>query len=361
MSGPVSSFWFQTNREVQRFDRRGMFSLSWLFYPFTLIIILVLWAIKKLHFDHKDCLLSNRLDGKLVVVTGCNCGIGFETVGELARRGARVIMACRDTRKCLAAREQLLARFGIQASGDSVAHNSSRNLTLIEEAQLICEELDLASVESVRSFARRLVQREHALHILVNNAAINLGHPKFDEQDGIEMHLKVNHLGHLLLTQLLYPLLAAAEHARVIMIASHMHRFAELNMADICRPLVGSCYSNSKLANVICALELTRRWADSNITAVSVHPGLVKTEIFRHRSWIQWLVHSLLPNWLARTPLEGCQTVVYCALTEDLVPGAYYSDCRISRVNPQALKTEVGDCLWNSSEQLINRWEVKSR
>ncbi|CAL8077492.1 unnamed protein product [Calicophoron daubneyi] len=335
-------------------------SLTWLLGPFFLLCLFVLWALKKLHFDHKDCLLPKRLDEKLVVVTGCNRGIGLEAVGELARRGARVIMACRDMDKCRAARENLLKRFGVHTSGKSASEDCPSFLTPIGESQLVCEQLDLASYGSIRAFAQRILQREHALDILINNAGVHLAEPKFDEQDGIEFQMKVNYLGHFLLTELLFPLLAVAGDARVILLTSMLHRFAELNMTDICRPVVGSCYGTSKLANVIYARELSRRWANSDITVVSVNPGIVKTEIY-HSRFRHWVVHSLLPSYIVKTPLQGCQTIVYCALTDDLVPGACYTDCRVCRVNPQALKIEVGEFLWETSERLIKQWKVKSQ
>lgn len=317
---------------------------------------MLLWIIKKLHFDHKDCLLPQRLDYKRVIVTGCNQGIGYETVGELARRGAYVIMACRDSNRCESARRSLLERFG-ENKTHSDDHNS--NLTPIKEEQLICEQLDLASARSICAFADRMIQQGHPIDVLVNNAGIDLGHPEFGA-DGIEMHVRVNHLGHFLLTNLLRPLLEASSTSRVIIVSSLMHRLAEVNVNDLCRPLVGSSYANSKLLNVIHARQLMERWPGhigGQVMAVSVHPGFVMTQIFHHSPFRLWLVHKCL-SWLAKTPWQGSQTVVYCALANNLVPGAYYSECRVTKVNPQALDGEVGRAVWNASEQLIKKWKA---
>ncbi|KAG5453531.1 Retinol dehydrogenase 12 [Clonorchis sinensis] len=322
-------------------------------------LLIVLWVVKKLHFDHKDCLLPQRLDGKLALVTGCNTGIGYEVVGELARRGARVIMACRDLQKAEDARQRLLKRFG---TGQHVM-SSLPHLTSIDETQLECERLDLESPSSIRQFAARLQRQEHVLHFLVNNAGINLGHSQFDP-DGIERHLKVNHLGHFLLTNLLRPLLAAAAavdgEARVVNVSSFNHRLAELNLDDLSHPAVGTSYSNSKLANTIHAKALSERWQqESNIIGVSVHPGLVKTDLFRYSAFTRWLVHRLLSR-LSKSPWQGAQDILYCCLAEDIQPGAYYHQCRVGQMNSQALREGMGDRLWTASERMIKHWEAAS-
>ncbi|THD25498.1 putative Short chain dehydrogenase [Fasciola hepatica] len=336
--------------------------MSWLLLLVAAVLIVLLWLIKKVHFDHKDCLLPQRLDHKRVVVTGCNQGIGYETVGELARRGACVIMACRDLRKCESARRTLLERFGKKAphSEDS----KGLNLTPITEEQLICEQLDLASARSVHAFAERMIHQGHPIDILINNAGIDFPRPEFGA-DGIELHVRVNHLGHFLLTNLLKPILMASNAPRIIVLSSLLHRLAEVNVNDLCRPLVGSPYANSKLLNVIHARQLMERWTDHadernsgcHVLAVSVHPGLVMTQIFQHSPFRLWLVHKCL-SWLAKTPWQGSQTVVYCSLANNLVPGAYYAECRVTKTNPQALDGKVGQAVWDASEQLVKRWEA---
>ncbi|KAF8570407.1 hypothetical protein P879_05225 [Paragonimus westermani] len=327
--------------------------MAWWLLLLMLLAVVILWIVKIMHFSHRDCLLSQRLDGKVVIVTGCNQGIGYETVGELLRRGARVIMACRDLNKAELARRQLLKRFA--GSPESDKQHSVR----VTETQLTCEELDLESPASIRAFASRMRKQEQVVHILVNNAAINLRRAQFDA-DGIERHLKVNHLGPFLLTQLLYPLLQLADgDARVINVSSFNHRLADLNMSDLCRPKVGSYYSNSKLANVIHAKELSRRWQESGIVSVSLHPGLVKTELFRHMPLTRWIVHTLL-GWLSKSAWQGAQTVIHCCLADDLIPGAYYHECRVARTSSQASDPDVGKFLWQASEKLIDHWESSS-
>ncbi|VDP90151.1 unnamed protein product [Echinostoma caproni] len=214
-----------------------------------------------------------------------------------------------------------------------------------------------------------MIRQGQPIDILINNAGIDFPRPQFGP-DGIEEHVRVNHLGHFLLTNLLRPLLEASDAARVIVLSSIMHRLAEVNVNDLCRPLVGSCYANSKLLNVIHARELTERWCASNkehdghtgssVIGVSVHPGFVMTQIFRHSPFRSWLVHRCF-SWLAKTPWQGSQTVVYCALSNNLVPGAYYAECRVTKCNAQALDRQVGQAVWDASERLVKIWEGASK
>lgn len=155
--------------------------------------------------------------------------------------------------------------------------------------QLICEQLDLSSTKSIRAFAKRILDTQPELHLLINNAAVNNGQLTYGA-DGIEEHMRVNHLGPFLLTQLLRPLLERTHavifgQAQVINVSSDMHMTAELDPTDLNRHVVGSGYSASKLANVIHARELSCVDSDRSalLLAVSVHPGLVRTSIFRAR------------------------------------------------------------------------------
>ncbi|KAF5404507.1 Short-chain dehydrogenase [Paragonimus heterotremus] len=319
------------------------------FYIWPLVAVPILWLLKRRFFNAAVCRLHNRLDGKLVIVTGCNQGIGYETVGELARRGAQVIMACRDLTRAEEARQRLLERFGLEYNADHPY------LTPIREDQLKCEKLDLESIQSIRSFASRMLNRNQPVHILVNNAGIDLKRAEYDA-NGIESQLKVNHLGPFLLTQLLCPLLqSAVGESRIVIVSSLRHRFATMNFQDLSHPVVGACYSNSKLANVIFAKELAKRWSSKGITAVSLHPGLVRTEIFKYHPWIRWIVHKPL-CWFTKSPWEGAQTTLYCCLVKELIPGAYYADCDLATVNRQALQEGVGEQLWIASEQLVQKW-----
>ncbi|VDP94272.1 unnamed protein product [Echinostoma caproni] len=145
---------------------------------------------------------------------------------------------------------------------------------------LICESLDLASIPSIKNFAERLSQREPVIHMLINNAGVMIADFELTEY-GFEKNMGVNHLGHFLLTHLLIPRLCAASGAKVINVSSDSHYFSRINIRDLNKPMHGSYYAHSKLAMVIHARELSRRYANQGLTAVSLHPGLVGTELFR--------------------------------------------------------------------------------
>ncbi|CAH8639218.1 unnamed protein product [Schistosoma intercalatum] len=320
------------------------------FCPYIWIVVAVstLYIIKRKYFGHCECTLEDRLDGKTVIVTGCNTGIGLETVDELARRGARVIMACRDLRKCELARQELLTRTCNEKPSVLSVH--------LEPDQLICEELDLESRKSIREFANRIISREKSISILINNAGADFPEKIYDEL-GIEKHLKVNHLGHFLLTKLLKPCLHASDGkpCRVIILSSLSHWLAKLHPNSGFLSGVGSGYAISKLLNVIHAREICKRWSGDEIISVSVHPGLVRTSIFRSCKGKYFLVYYLF-RWLTKTSREGAQTTVFCALDNNLIPGAFYYECQPRRCNSQALNDEICDHVWKTSEALIDEW-----
>ncbi|CAH8582321.1 unnamed protein product [Schistosoma turkestanicum] len=247
-------------------------------YTWIVLAVIILYIIKRNYFGHCECTLEDRLDGKTVIVTGCNTGIGLETVDELAHRGARVIMACRDLKKCKSARQELLTRTCNEKLSVFSVH--------LKPDQLVCEELDLESPRSIREFANRIINRKESISILINNAGADFPEKVYDEL-GIEKHTKVNHLGHFLLTNLLKPCLKASEGepCRIVIVSSLLHWFAKLHPNSGFLSGVGSGYAISKLLNVIHAREICKRWSGDGIISVSVHPGLVRTSIFRSSNW----------------------------------------------------------------------------
>ncbi|KAK7073471.1 Retinol dehydrogenase 13 [Halocaridina rubra] len=184
---------------------------------------------------------TERLDGKTVIVTGANTGIGRETAREMARRGARVIMACRDMDKCLEARKDI--------AWDT------------RSTSLYCLECDLASQESVRRFARRFNRKEERLDILINNAGI-MRCPKSFTTEGIELQLGTNHMGHFLLTNLLIDKIKASAPSRIINVSSVAHARGKINFEDLNSENhydEGEAYAQSKLANILFTRELAER------------------------------------------------------------------------------------------------------
>jgi NAD(P)-dependent dehydrogenase (short-subunit alcohol dehydrogenase family) len=205
------------------------------------------------------------LAGRTLLVTGANSGLGLETARDFARHGARVVMACRDADKAKAAEAVIRAE-------------SPR-------AELDVLPLDLASLASVRAFARDFLARHDALHALVNNAGV-MALPRRTTADGFEMQLGTNHLGHFALTGLLLELLRATPGARVVNVSSTMHKIGRMRFDDLHgERSYGKwrAYGQSKLANLLFTYELQRRLekagAAPQLVAVASHPGYAATNL----------------------------------------------------------------------------------
>ena len=244
--------------------------------------------------------------GRRVVVTGANSGLGFHTSLELARRGAHVVMACRNLDKGRAAEERVRA----EAPG---AHVELRAL-------------DLADLASVRAFAADLDL--DALDLLVNNAGV-MALPRLRTADGFEMQLGTNHLGHFALTGLLLPRLLAGDEPRVVTVSSNAHKMGRINFDNLNgdrRYFRWTAYGQSKLANLLFALELSRR-AGAALTSVAAHPGYAATHLQLQASDatgnpIDRAANKLMNTVLAQSDAMGALPSLYAA-TADLPSGAY--------------------------------------
>lgn len=286
------------------------------------------------------CHSKARLDGKTVIVTGANTGIGKETAVDLASRGARVILACRDLARATLAADDIRQRSG--------------------NGNVVVKKLDLASLKSVRQFAKDVLETEERLDILVNNAGI-MSCPQWQTEDGFEMQFGVNHLGHFLLTNCLLELLKKSAPSRIVNVSSLAHETAEIYFDDINLEkdyTPKKAYKQSKLANVLFSRELSRRLQDTGVTVYSLHPGIIHTELGRHfwpklPLWKRVLFQPLMV--FIKTPWEGAQTSIYCAVDERLAEesGLYYSDCQRKPAAPQGLNDESAGRLWDLSASMV--------
>ncbi|KAG7511099.1 retinol dehydrogenase 12 [Solea senegalensis] len=300
----------------------------------TLLVILFAPHIRK-YAAGGVCTSSARLDGKTVLITGANTGIGKETAQVLAVRGARVIMACRDVEK------------GEEAAASIRAANP--------KAQVEVRKLDLADTCSIRAFAQDFLREVDRLHILINNAGVMMC-PYSKTTDGFEMHIGVNHLGHFLLTYLLIGLLKNSAPARIIVVSSLAHYFGWIRFHDLHSQGSyngGLAYCQSKVANLLFTRELARRLQGTNVTVNAVHPGTVNSDLTRH-STLMMLFMSVFSVFI-KTPSEGAQTSIYCAAAEELhsVSGKYFSDCAPASVAPQGRNDETAKRLWDVSCELL--------
>lgn len=288
----------------------------------------------------RACYSKVRLDGKTVLITGANTGIGKETALDMAKRGARVILACRDmTRAHIAA--------------DTIRRQSGNG-------NVVVMKVDLASLQSVREFARNVEKNEPRLDILINNAGIMMC-PKWTTEDGFEMQFGVNHLGHFLLTDCLLDLLKKSAPSRIVIVSSLAHERGQIHFDDInldkdYRP--EKSYRQSKLANVLFGKELAVRLQGTGVTVYSLHPGVIRTELGRHLfpTLALWKRIIALPlMMLIKTPWEGAQTTIYCAVEESLAneSGFYYSDCARKEAAPQAQDDAAAKRLWDLSASMV--------
>lgn len=281
-----------------------------------------------------------RLDGKTAIVTGANTGIGKETAKDLASRGAKVIMACRD-----------MAR-GEQAARDI--------LRAVKGAKVVARQLDLADTKSICQFAENIYDTEKTLHYLINNAGVAIC-PYATTADGYEMQFGVNHLGHFFLTFLLLDLLKHSAPSRVINVSSATHAMGKIEFDDLSgekdyHPI--RAYAQSKLANVLFSRELARRMEAFGVTVYSVDPGTVNTEITRHiRRPFADIIKTF--GFLIKTPAEGALTIIYCVVNPEsqMVNGGYYKDCASAESCRAGQDSATALKLWAVSCHLLGiRW-----
>ncbi len=249
------------------------------------------------------------LSGRTCVVTGASAGIGRATAHELARLGARVVMAVRNPEK-----GEKVRRVIAKATGN---------------AEVEIATVDLARGQSIRAFARELAARHPKLDVLVNNAGIWSDRRQIGP-DGVELTWATNMLGYSLTTDLLLPPLRAAGGGRVVNVAS---RYAGgLDLGDVQferRPWAGkSAYAQSKQANRMWTWALARRLEGTGVTVNALHPGFVSTEIFGKGGGPLGLVLSLIAKLRARRPTEGADTVVWLAASPEVAgrSGLFWAD-----------------------------------
>ena len=211
------------------------------------------------------CRSQARLDGKTVIITGANTGIGLETAVDLAKRNGRVILACRSVERGEKAAVEVRKRSG----NDNV----------------VFRQLDLASLDSVRKFSDKILEEEPRIDILINNAGVMAFPERTLTQDGFEMQFAVNHLGHFLLTNLLLDRIKEAPSARIVILSSSAHQrgkidFDNLNSERSYSPM--TVYGTSKLANILFSRSLMKRLEGTRVTANALHPGVIMTELSKH-------------------------------------------------------------------------------
>jgi NAD(P)-dependent dehydrogenase (short-subunit alcohol dehydrogenase family) len=284
--------------------------------------------------------------GRTAVVTGANSGLGLVTARELARKGAAVVLACRNLEKGEAARKEVEAH----APG----------------AQLELQELDLASLDSVREFAERFKAGHEGLDLLINNAGV-MATPRRSTADGFELQFGTNHLGHFALTGLLIGEMEGREDARVVTLSSTAHKFGRIafdNLGGDRRYFRWRAYGQSKLANLLFALELDRqlRAAGSTVKSLAAHPGYAATNLqFAGPPAVDAAVMKLGNALFAQDDEMGALPTLYAATEPGLESGTFCGPDGFQEqrghpkpVSPSgaARDEQVARRLWEVSEEM---------
>ncbi|KAL7019082.1 hypothetical protein ACKWTF_011008 [Chironomus riparius] len=276
-----------------------------------------------------------RIDGRVVIVTGCNTGIGKATVHELAKRGGKIYMASRNEEATLQSLNKI--------------KESTKN------EQLYFLKLDLASLDSVRDFCEKFQTLESRLDILINNAGVLA--PFNRTTDGFELNFGVNHLGHFLLTNLLLDSLKTGAPSRIIIVSSALHEYANINRDDInCErdfPGTFKAYENSKLCNILFMRELSKRLEGTGVVCNALSPFLSDTDATRYLNSIQRFFFDILKkSFFYNSPEIGCQPIVMLAVEPSLsdVTGKYYVQFKVKE--PTLRKQNYESWLWEKSEEM---------
>jgi WW domain-containing oxidoreductase len=279
----------------------------------------------------EDVTAGLSLAGKTMLVTGCNSGLGRETLRTLALRGARVIGTARTLEKASEA--------CAIAAGQAIP--------------LACE---LSEPSSVRACVAAVIMAGYQLDAVICNAGI-MALPKLQLAYGYELQFFTNHMGHFILVTGLMGQLAAT--ARVVMLSSTAHTQAKRGGIEFDN-LDGSkgygpwrMYGQSKFANILFAKELARRFAGTQRTANAVHPGVIRTNLIRHNAILSVVMNAIEPLFLKSVP-QGAATQVYVATNPALaaVSGKYFADCNIATPRADAENPQTAAKLWDVSEQI---------
>lgn len=279
-----------------------------------------------------------KLSGKTAIVTGSNTGIGYETALDLYQKGARVFVACRNEEKALNAIKRMEAHGGT--------------------GELIYGHLDLSNLNSVKEFANKVIGTEARIDLLINNAGIMIPPPS-KTKDGFEIQFGVNFIGHFALTGHLFNLLEATKGSRVVTLSSIAHRNAKIDFDNFCLEKEYNNwreYGQSKLADIIFALEFEKRLRSHHFQTISLaaHPGFSKTDLQKNMD------KGMLASLELMTAKEGAQPTLAACLREDAKGGQYWGPDghneqkgkpALAKIDAAALDQNLNAKLWDWAKE----------
>ena len=276
------------------------------------------------------------IEGKTALVTGANSGIGLATALGIAKQGARVLMVCRSWERGTEAKDMIEAESG----------NASVHLLIA----------DLSSQASIRRLAEEVKARFDRLHVLVNNAGV-IPRRWTPSEDGIELQFAVNHLAYFLLTNLLLELLKTSAPARVVNVSSKLHANAVLDFNDLQsrkgRYNRRACYYRTKLANILFTYELSRRIEGTGVTANTLHPGMVSTNLLADAVGVPRRLKAV--TRIGSVDIKsGAKESVHLATSSEVegVTGRYFVRGRSVESSLASYDRDTAPRLWRVSSEL---------
>ena len=274
---------------------------------------------------------------KLCLITGATSGIGKATAIELAKLGFNLILTGRS---------------------EEIGKNLSDSLIKKYKIKSEFIKCDISSLNDVRNLAGIVNSKYDHLNVLINNAGSRFSDYQ-KSVDGIELTFATNHLGHFLLTQLLFELLKKSSDARIINVSSSAHYGKQIDIDDLVSPKEYNrslVYGRSKLANVLFTYELARRNIFSNVSINAIDPGGVATNFARNEGFIRWLKH--ISYYIVKrqllTPKQGAETVVYLASSDNVkgITGKFFFKKKEIKSTEESYDVNKANKLWELSEQL---------
>jgi len=275
---------------------------------------------------------------KTVLITGADGGIGSETTKALAKKGATIVMACLDLNDATPVYQDIKQESGNES---------------IEMMQI-----DLASLSSIRTFARQFSEKYKQLNVLINNAGVFCW-KREETEDGFEKTIGINYLGHFLLTSLLLPLLTQTPGSRILNVSSNAYFQGKIDLNDLHlkkKYVSFKAYGASKLAVVLFTQELAERLKDTDVAVNALHPGHAATNIWNMwpGKWYQALLFIIL-RMLMKPTVDAAQNSIYLASSDKVkgITGRYFDDKKLKEVSPQGKDVQLQKGLWELSEKLI--------
>ncbi|MDF1565769.1 MAG: SDR family oxidoreductase [Deltaproteobacteria bacterium] len=283
-------------------------------------------------------------NGKIMVVTGANTGIGYQTALALSRQGVRVLAHARTEAKAREAAERL-------ATGAAAAAGR-------EAGELVPVWGDFASLDEVENLAQQILSRAEKIDVLVNNAGAVFS-PRQESRDGFELTFAVNHLATFLLTHRLLDRIKLSAPSRIVTLSSAAHQRGRLDLDDLQstrRYTMFGAYGASKLANLLFSKELAVRLEGTGVTSNSVHPGVVFTRFGRDGDaggGFDWLMGMAKPFLIS--PERGARTSVHVATAPELegVSGEYFIRSKVARPSKSGRDAELAKALWEKTVELL--------